>query len=199
MQDVGLLSLVFCPVIQCLSQKPLSVTSLCMCVCVFVNMCVCMHVVYMCHIRGQPQETSLSFSETRFLSRTWCSPTKLGCLTNKPQGYLHLYSIGITSVCHHTCFVCLFVFMWVMGIEIRSSWLPNKYFANWVISPANFHICQWHLVYDELCPVSFINRSVPLHQCVLPGGLQPSHRISEPLLMETTCSNQDFSAHRLRA
>jgi hypothetical protein len=40
-------------------------------------------------------------------------------------------SSGTLDICHYS-----WLFMLVLGIELRSSGLPDKYFINWAISPA---------------------------------------------------------------
>lgn len=155
MQAVGLFTL-SCPGFQCLYQKPLSVTSLCVCSWARVHACVCMHVSHQRSVSGDiPEETSTLFFETKSHTGTWYFPGKLGRLTSKPQGCLHLPSIGITSVCHHSCFVLFILCEWwglnLCPHDFPTSILPTES-SPWPI----FVSVKWPIVYDELCFVSSI-------------------------------------------
>lgn len=142
MQAVGLFTL-SCPGFQCLYQKPLSVTSLCVCSWARVRACVCMHVSHQRSVSGDiPEETSTFFFETKSHTGTWYFPGKLGRLIDQQAPGMSPPPQYWDYKCLPPFLFCFVYFMWVVGIELVSSWFPNKYLADWVISLANFHICQ---------------------------------------------------------
>lgn len=73
---------------------------------------------------------SMAFFFWQLLPLAWASPSALGCLTSKPQGFC-LFSLSQLWVykCKPSGLVT-----WTLGVKLKSSRFPGKHFINWPIS-----------------------------------------------------------------
>lgn len=123
----------------------------CVCLCLCVCICMCSSVWRYTEARRQLQISFLNLVILRSLF-LWNSPGRLSWLARVPGICLSLDLPGseVTNRHYHTSLTYYYFLMWVLGIELRSSCLQSKPFADRAILQLNMSFLFPQLVPKHL-------------------------------------------------
>lgn len=130
---------------------------LCACLCVCVCVCACVCVKQRSNLDVVPLDTAtLVFSWS--LAETWGLIIMPGWLVSEPRDYIYLSRAGI-------CATTPSFLTWVLGVELRSSYLPSKCFTD---SPGPEVLYFSYRVGDPI--KSYVTDTTGASKCLWTGG-----------------------------